>query len=85
MHLREACIDINGQVAVEGQFLYPPDDAGHFLPKHHDRVRIQRYGKSLELAAANSQRDNTTNFLITEEVGRVVFCRKLSVRSLCMH
>jgi len=73
MHLREACIDLDGQIAAPGRIDYPPDAASHFpLPKH-SRVRIRMFGQTLRLAAATAQRDERTQFLISSEAGPVVF------------
>jgi hypothetical protein len=73
MHLREARIDLGGQVAAVGRIEYLPDEAGYFpLPSHHC-VRVSKFGTRLRLAAATSERDNKTNFLDSREVGPVVF------------
>jgi hypothetical protein len=73
MHLREARIDLGGQVAAVGWIEYLPDEAGYFpLPSHHC-VRVSKFGTRLRLAAATSERDSKTNFLDSREVGPVVF------------
>jgi hypothetical protein len=73
MHLREARIDLGGQVAAVGWIEYVPDEAGYFpLPNHHC-VRVSKFGTRLRLAPATSERDYKTNFLDSREVGPVVF------------
>jgi hypothetical protein len=73
MHLREACIDLDGQISAEGRFVYPADDAGHFVPSSHQRVRIRMYGKTLRLAEANAERDPVSKFLVSSETGPTMF------------
>jgi hypothetical protein len=73
MHLREACVDLDGQVAAIGRIEYPPDPAGCFPLPAHRRVRIRMFSTQLRLAAADAERDEETGFLISKDVGPVVF------------
>jgi hypothetical protein len=73
MQLREACVDLNGQVAAAGRIEYPSDRAGYFPLPNHQRVRASMFGTRLRLAAANAERDEKTNFLVSREAGPVVF------------
>jgi hypothetical protein len=73
MHLREACVDLDGQVAAIGRIEYPPDPAGYFPLPDHQRVRIRIFNRQLRLAATDAERDEKTSFLVSKDVGPVVF------------
>lgn len=77
MNLRDARVDLDGQVVAVGQFRYPMDDKGYFVLQPHDRVRIDKRTDTvrpgcLRLAAATELRDPVSGFLIAQEKGVTV-------------
>jgi hypothetical protein len=72
VHLRTACVDLDGNIIGTGRMIHPPDDNGYFPAQQSNQLRLSRqlgiqFG--LYVAPCRATRDPSSGFLTTEEFG----------------
>lgn len=75
MHLRDARVDLDGNLIASGRITYPPDDSGSFPIVAHERLRIVRGPRNsvLTISPTLAERDHNTGFYARADVGPEVF------------
>ncbi|MBK8158486.1 MAG: hypothetical protein IPK59_06855 [Rhodospirillaceae bacterium] len=68
MHLRDARVDLDGNVIASGRMIFASDNGGVFAAQECDQVQISRLGP-LRVVACKSRRDSDSGFLVSEAVG----------------
>ena len=72
-HLRDARVDLDSQILVDGLVDLPPDRDGLFPRAAHDTLRLDAKTTLMRLAVARASRDPASGFLRSEETGPAVY------------
>ena len=68
MHLRDASVDLDGNIIVPGSMVYPQDDLGHFPVLHTDKLCIMRT-RGYAVSPCHAERDSASGFLDSKTFG----------------